>query len=183
MPGAWHMIRQCARWWIAVGWPVVPSLRRQCGAATAARAGLQPGQLPAHPGAAQGRGALVAGDAARAVGHDRRQDRPARPGDHFPTCRSHGLARSVPAHPGRHLCAVASVASPTLRVSFKPRLRAARWEKCVRMPPFEQQFPQPRPSSACQRGYIRPTAHSGLARSEDLRISSAQRGSRERVQA
>ena len=72
--------------------PCVPAQRR---AAPAARPGLQPRQLHAHLGPARGGRALVAHDAAREAGEDRRPDRAPWPLRGVPVGRGGGAARAV----------------------------------------------------------------------------------------
>ncbi len=94
----------------AIGWS--RSARRSDGNAV-----LQSRQLAAHTGTARGGEAVVDEHAAREVGEDRRQGRPARTLDHFPDGRGHGAACSVPPNPDRHGGAPAVASGTTLTIS------------------------------------------------------------------
>ena len=73
-----------------------PALRRP---APASRPGLQPRQLHADAGLAEGDRALVIDDAAGEAGQDRRQGREPRPLCHVPTGRGGGAEGTVPGYP------------------------------------------------------------------------------------
>lgn len=80
-------------------------------AAAAARAGLQPCQLPADAGAARCGASLVADDAAREAGEDRGQGGLARALRHVPTGEGRDPSGSVRRHPGADRLAQTSAGS------------------------------------------------------------------------
>jgi hypothetical protein len=103
----------------------LPAKRR---AAPAARAGLQPGQLHAHIGPARGGRALVADDAAREAGQDRRQDRAPRPLRRVPAGRGGGAESAVRRDPAPDRPAQAE-AAPHM-TTWRSTLRSAQ-ERCA----------------------------------------------------
>ena len=108
---------------------LLPRVPAQRGAAPAARAGLQPRQLPTHLGAARGGRALVAHDAAREAGQDRRPDRAPRPLLRLPTGRGGGAAGAVRRDPAPDR-STQTKATPDMsdasNVSSNPQAKCAR---------------------------------------------------------
>jgi len=84
---------------------VVLSLRRQSGAPSTVRAGIQPGELPASFGAAKGGEALVADDAAGEAHQDRGEGRHARAVRYLPASRGRRTPMALPGHPGTYSAA------------------------------------------------------------------------------
>ena len=80
----------------------MPQLRRQPGAPATARAGVQPGQLPAAASAAGEREALDADDAAGEADQDRREDGPPRPVRDVPIGGGGDPAWTVSGHSASH---------------------------------------------------------------------------------
>ena len=98
-----------------------------------ARVGLQPRQLPAHPGTAAGDRAVVNDHAARAAGEDRREDRPARTLGDLPDGRGDGTSLSVPGNPHRDRGASPVTTGPMLRIGARLNLSGCQRGTCVPM--------------------------------------------------
>ena len=80
----------------------MPEVSQQRGPASASRLGLQPRQLHANAGPAEGSGALVHDDVAGEADQDRRENRPPRRLRHLPDGRGRHLSRPVRRHPAPH---------------------------------------------------------------------------------
>ena len=87
--------------------PVVPEIPQQRGPASASRPGLQPRQLHADAGLAEGGGALVSDHAQEKADQDWCQGREPRPVRHFPTGGGCGAEGAVPKNPPSHRWAAA----------------------------------------------------------------------------
>jgi hypothetical protein len=111
---------------------VMPEVPRQRGAAATARAGLQPGHIPALHRIARGDGRLVVDQPATEADQDRGACRPSRPHHHLPTGRG-GRHRSDGArHPRRHPpIASASVMRMTATHAQTERKRQDRSVRCA----------------------------------------------------
>ena len=101
---------------------VMPEVPQQRGAAPASRAGLQPRQLHAEPGAARCRETVVTDQPARQAHQDRREDRPPRALRHVPDGRSRHPARPVRRHPAPYR--PAQTATNSIMIGKKPFLHA-----------------------------------------------------------
>jgi hypothetical protein len=142
---------------------VMPEVPRQRGAAATARAGLQPGNLPALHRTVRGHGGLVIDQPATQADQDRGACRAPRPRDHFPAGRGGRHRPDGSRHPRRH----PPIASPTtmrmtaiqaqaerkwqdksVRCAEKHRRRARpRWLRLLIHP-----VPAPRPAAEAAQG-------------------------------
>ena len=110
----------------------MPEVPRQRGAAATARAGLQPGNLPALHRTARGHGGLVADQPATQADQDRRPRRPPRPCHHLPTGRGGSDRPDGARHPRRHTpIASASVMHMTAIHAQTERKRQDRSARCA----------------------------------------------------
>src|SRR5262249_53277302 len=114
---------------------VVPNVRRQCGAAPASCARLQPRQFPAHAGDAGADQGLVADDLEGQADQDRREGRQPWPLCHLPDGRGRHRTTNVPrdfaAHRGT---TAAATTSAGVRRSMVIRSRATAGRRATKCP-------------------------------------------------
>ena len=110
--------------------PVVPEIPQQRGPASASRPGLQPRQLHADAGLAEGGGALVSDHAQGEADQDWCQGREPRPVRHFPTGGGCGAEGAVPKNPPPHRWAAAGPCA-AVTTAHPVAIPAARQDRCV----------------------------------------------------
>ena len=109
---------------------VVPEIPQQRGPASASRPGLQPRQLHADAGLAEGGGALVSDHAQGEADQDWCQGREPRPVRHFPTGGGCGAEGAVPKNPPPHRWAAAGPCA-AVTTAHPVAIPAARQDRCV----------------------------------------------------
>jgi Transposase DDE domain group 1 len=115
---------------------IMPHLRRQRRPPPVARARLQPGQLHADAGDAQGGGAMVTDEPAGEADQDWREGRQPWPFRDVPDGGGRGAPAYVPGNPVAHRPA-AGAAGTSMR-DFGIERRRPRWERCVLMKANDQ---------------------------------------------